>query len=220
MSDWGQCLAGELESSWASFVQSQLMLLIIATAVELRSLMMLGWQQSHKRPPHLFPETVNPNPSPAEHSRNNIDEIKEIDVTPPAVSRAQLEEKQAECALRGEPLPSCRICEILLSWFLDPPRERIRGRLDDPVQASNLQRGDSDSNRTALIDVVAISRSSFSGRAYGVGRHVPVDDEEPNAINILWVKWEQGIAYRVASGFVYEEDWKRLDLEEIDLVLG
>jgi hypothetical protein len=76
--------------------------------------------------------------------------------------------------------------------------------------------------RTALIDVVAISRSAFSGtheHRYGAdrdGEPMPLKDR----INILWVKWDNGIAYRVASGFVHEEDWKRLDLEEIDLVLG
>jgi hypothetical protein len=76
-----------------------------------------------------------------------------------------------------------------------------------------------DDERVALIDVVAISRSSFSGQIKGEDR-----DGEPfplkNRINVLWVKWEQGIAYRVASGFVNEEDWKYLDVEEIDLVLG
>jgi len=72
---------------------------------------------------------------------------------------------------------------------------------------------------TASVDVVAISRSTFSGRSGGKdedGESLPLKDR----INILWVKWEQGIAYRVASGFVNEEDWNQLDREEIDLVLG
>jgi hypothetical protein len=68
----------------------------------------------------------------------------------------------------------------------------------------------------AVIHVVAISRSSFSGQDH------PPDQKpwRPDEINILWVKWEEGIAYRLASGYVREEDWWRLDLEEIDLVLG
>lgn len=70
---------------------------------------------------------------------------------------------------------------------------------------------------SALIDVVAISRSSFSGLRHSRGIKPWLKKDE---INILWVKWEQGIAYRVASGYVYEEDWKCLDLEEINLVLG
>lgn len=73
--------------------------------------------------------------------------------------------------------------------------------------------------RIARIYVVAISRSSCSGK-----RRFEFDDEKQrpfkDRINILWVKWDKGIAYRVASGYVYEEDWNRLDLEEIDLILG
>jgi hypothetical protein len=69
--------------------------------------------------------------------------------------------------------------------------------------------------RTALIDVVAISRSSCAG-ADKDGEPLPFKDR----INILWVKWDKGIAYRLASGYVYEEYWDGLDLEEIDLVLG
>jgi hypothetical protein len=71
----------------------------------------------------------------------------------------------------------------------------------------------------ATIDVVAITRSSFSGQCDAKDEdHEPYPPKE--RINVLWVKWEQGIAYRVASGFVNEEDWKRLELKEIDLVLG
>jgi len=78
-------------------------------------------------------------------------------------------------------------------------------------------------NRTALINVVAISRSSFSGQARDTMYFHDYDDDPwplKDRINVLWVKWEQGIAYRVASGYVCEEDWERLELEEIDLVLG
>jgi hypothetical protein len=60
---------------------------------------------------------------------------------------------------------------------------------------------------SAVIDVVAISRSFL-----WFERH--------HVINILCVKWDKGIAFRLASGWVYEEKWNFLDLEEIDLVLG
>jgi hypothetical protein len=74
-----------------------------------------------------------------------------------------------------------------------------------------------DDERVALIDVVAISRSSVTSHASTGDTRTWIFEDQ---INVLWVKCEQGIAYRVASGFVNEEDWKRLDLEEIDLVLG
>lgn len=88
------------------------------------------------------------------------------------------------------------------------------GQFDE--EASGIENG---YRGTAFVDVVAISRSTFSGRSDGKdedGEPLPLKDR----INILWVKWEQGIAYRVASGFVNEEDWNQLDREEIDLVLG
>jgi len=39
-------------------------------------------------------------------------------------------------------------------------------------------------------------------------------------ITVLWVHWEDGIAYRQACGFVREDAWRLLDLADVDLVLG
>jgi len=38
--------------------------------------------------------------------------------------------------------------------------------------------------------------------------------------NVLWVEWENGIAYRKALGRVVKDAWERQDLEEIDIALG
>jgi len=38
--------------------------------------------------------------------------------------------------------------------------------------------------------------------------------------NVLWIEWNDGIAYRKALGMVWKEAWERQDLEEIDVVLG
>lgn len=38
--------------------------------------------------------------------------------------------------------------------------------------------------------------------------------------NVLWVEWENGVAYRRASGWVDRGQWERHDLEDVDLVLG
>jgi hypothetical protein len=65
------------------------------------------------------------------------EELHEIDVTPPRVSQLQFERETTDRASRGEPPPPCRICEILLSWFHDPPRIHIR-RPNERVQASIL----------------------------------------------------------------------------------
>ncbi|KAI6766008.1 hypothetical protein HG530_007078 [Fusarium avenaceum] len=37
---------------------------------------------------------------------------------------------------------------------------------------------------------------------------------------VLWVEWEDGIAYRLASGHVFVEEWDKLDLEAVSLVIG
>lgn len=38
--------------------------------------------------------------------------------------------------------------------------------------------------------------------------------------NVLWVKWEDGIAYRRGVGRVKRETWESMELEDVDLVLG
>jgi len=112
-------------------------------------------------------------------------------------------------------------------WTKDLNLRRRRSRIG-AIWLHNAQQfdGETDSftesnKRMALVDVVAISRCSSIGQGASEcededGDSGPLDDK----INVLWVKWDQGIAYRLASGFVYEEDWKRLDPQEIDLVLG
>jgi hypothetical protein len=38
--------------------------------------------------------------------------------------------------------------------------------------------------------------------------------------NVMWIEWEDGIAYRKAIGRVYKEAWEAQELEEIDVLLG
>jgi hypothetical protein len=38
--------------------------------------------------------------------------------------------------------------------------------------------------------------------------------------NVLWIEWEDGIAYRKTLGRVMKEAWERQDLEEADILLG
>ena len=86
------------------------------------------------------------------------------------------------------------------------------------------------------------SRDRFPKHDYGSEAGLPVDvvavckvktyseteDGEPSAFKplskdtylVLWVEWEDGIAYRVASGEVIAEEWEKLDLKTISLVLG
>jgi hypothetical protein len=38
--------------------------------------------------------------------------------------------------------------------------------------------------------------------------------------DVLWIEWEDGIAYRKAIGQVWKEDWDAADTEEVDIRLG
>lgn len=37
---------------------------------------------------------------------------------------------------------------------------------------------------------------------------------------VLWVEWKEGVAYRLAGGYVKAEEWEKLDAKTVDLVLG
>ncbi|KAF1990198.1 hypothetical protein K402DRAFT_401651 [Aulographum hederae CBS 113979] len=38
--------------------------------------------------------------------------------------------------------------------------------------------------------------------------------------NVMWIEWEEGVAYRRGLGQMFKESWESLDLEEIDVTLG
>jgi hypothetical protein len=44
--------------------------------------------------------------------------------------------------------------------------------------------------------------------------------EKYEFVNVLWVEWEDGIAYRKAYGRVMKSTWEAQELEWIDLILG
>jgi hypothetical protein len=47
-----------------------------------------------------------------------------------------------------------------------------------------------------------------------------IDRVDHEFINVLWVEWEEGVAYRKGIGRVMKSAWEGLELEWIDLVLG
>ena len=48
----------------------------------------------------------------------------------------------------------------------------------------------------------------------------PSDSEFYDFIHVMWIEWEDGIAYRKAVGTVYEAMWDSLVREDIDVILG
>jgi hypothetical protein len=64
----------------------------------------------------------------------------------------------------------------------------------------------------AKIELVAIClRSMVQGRKQRAS---------PDRYGVLWVEWENGVAYRKASGWVDKERWEEHALEDVHLVLG
>jgi hypothetical protein len=48
----------------------------------------------------------------------------------------------------------------------------------------------------------------------------PRESEKYEFYNVLWVEWQDGIAYRKACGRVMKSAWECQELEWVDLVLG
>ncbi|RSL56165.1 hypothetical protein CEP53_006870 [Fusarium sp. AF-6] len=59
------------------------------------------------------------------------------------------------------------------------------------------------------VDVVEISREDHGGKTGSWSFY-----------NVLWVEWEDGVAYRKAMGRVERDAWEGLEKEEISLVMG
>ncbi|OBS29575.1 hypothetical protein FPOA_03513 [Fusarium poae] len=94
---------------------------------------------------------------------------------------------------------------------------KVIGKLDLVNQDSmNLFPEFADTAENGLqVDVVAICK---------LKKYTKKESDSPqttqNLYLILWVEWKDGIAYRLSSGEVIAEDWEKLDLKKISLVLG
>lgn len=83
---------------------------------------------------------------------------------------------------------------------------------DDRDMVSNYERQPEEAGFPC--ELVAISK----------GHDFPYPMEPKNETytfyNVLWIKWEDSIAYRRGVGRVKRETWESMELEDIDLVLG
>ncbi|KAH6865775.1 heterokaryon incompatibility protein-domain-containing protein [Alternaria rosae] len=50
--------------------------------------------------------------------------------------------------------------------------------------------------------------------------HTPASKWQYMAYHVLWIEWEDGIAYRKAIGHVWKDEWDAADTEEVDIRLG
>ena len=88
------------------------------------------------------------------------------------------------------------------------------GRLYPHTEAQARQLTDTEGG--AEIEVVAISKC-FVLTSQLDKDLPPLQDVK---YTVLWVEWKDGVAYRMASGWIDEHSWDNLDTENISLVLG
>jgi hypothetical protein len=76
-----------------------------------------------------------------------------------------------------------------------------------------------------LLELVAISRGALQ-RVFcdgldelSLGEH-PKDSDRYEYYNVLWIKWENGVAYRHGLGRVLKSIWESQGLEGVGVVLG
>ena len=99
---------------------------------------------------------------------------------------------------------------------------------DNKIPTKSLSQSPQDSESGDLCELVAISRGYFyekwelSEFQIDEWRHKerPRDSEKYEFYNVLWVEWQDGIAYRKACGRVMKSAWECQELEWVDLVLG
>ena len=53
-----------------------------------------------------------------------------------------------------------------------------------------------------------------------LGIHTSASKWQFKAYNVLWIEWEDGVAYRKAIGHVWKDEWDAADTEEVDIRLG
>ncbi|KAK8096507.1 het-E-1 heterokaryon incompatibility protein [Apiospora kogelbergensis] len=71
------------------------------------------------------------------------------------------------------------------------------------------------------VELVAIYKSRVYKRPWAGNRisfTLPVRRSE--RYTVLWVEWKEGVAYRLASGYVEAEAWDTIEPEKVPLVLG
>ncbi|KAF2099228.1 HET-domain-containing protein [Rhizodiscina lignyota] len=118
-----------------------------------------------------------------------------------------------------DPAPSISLRDHLGVWA-GVLRLHCRQDIEDLLKQSN-----SVPTRTQLV---AISRGSIPNNAEYPDDYLeeyefderPKDSDVYEYYDVIWIVWEDGVAYRKALGRVTKKMWEAQDVETIDLVLG
>ncbi|KIN08923.1 hypothetical protein OIDMADRAFT_153536 [Oidiodendron maius Zn] len=99
---------------------------------------------------------------------------------------------------------------------------------DNKIPTKNLSQSHQGSESGDLCELIAISWGYFYEKwdwsVFQIDewnhKERPRDSEKYEFYNVLWVEWQDGIAYRKACGRVMKSAWECQELEWVDLVLG
>ena len=71
------------------------------------------------------------------------------------------------------------------------------------------------------VELVAVHRTKWYWKESGEQREQGVSSVGTSEVyNVLWIEWTDGVAYRLASGWVAKSYWEASDLEDVSLILG
>ena len=71
------------------------------------------------------------------------------------------------------------------------------------------------------IEIVAVSMTRVDSKTWNQEAERAEKPFRVNeVVNVLWIEWENDIAYRRAAGYVGKQNWQQLEREDVDLVLG
>lgn len=94
-------------------------------------------------------------------------------------------------------------------------------QLHDFDQLKRLTDASTSSELGAQIELVAINRVQMRGNTF-------IEEEKRRGLpqwtrdeyTVLWIEWTGSVAYRNAVGSIEKSKWEKLDLEEVELVMG
>ncbi|XPT00690.1 hypothetical protein M3J09_009841 [Ascochyta lentis] len=89
------------------------------------------------------------------------------------------------------------------------------------ISKEDMNMANSTDEDPSKIEVVAVSMTRSDRKTWN---QEASRCEKPffttEVVNVLWIEWENNIAYRKAAGVVEKEYWEQLILDDVDLVLG
>ncbi|KAL4730852.1 hypothetical protein ACLX1H_002894 [Fusarium chlamydosporum] len=99
---------------------------------------------------------------------------------------------------------------------------KVIGKLDlnDEDSTNRFPEVIDTANIGLQVDVIAICKLKRYTKMEREGAMLDLPQTTKDLYLVLWVEWKDGIAYRHASGEVIAEEWEKLDLEKISLILG